>query len=489
MTRRCGGHSLCVSSGSISHFECKVHFTHDHNTDSHRHTRSNSSGNAHSQSRTKSLLTTPLALTDLIEADGSSPQPQRNSSTHDWALNTSSTTGSASSSSNGLYSGASGSLRPISRHTKSTSIDSLPRPPSSQSGVSASVGQHSGSGWSPTTTRSTGFNIDDYVSSDDDSFTTTTRKRPTAEGEEELLFKGSYGATGAELPGLLESMIMGANCSPLPPPSRVVGFRGTSQLLSNPSPLAEEAEEDDGEYDNDAAEGPDIDDVRPAGHRRGQPFTPPFSQTQHHAQQSAEQYRNFGGGGNKQSAKPRAQSNMTPSWLPSDDWVLRPGSRLSQIKRPTTASSTTSNPRPMSSESNDTSRPSPTSRGQSRLSAFGTFPIRNLTAADIEGVKRTNGSNSSSSTTANKKELATSSSGKEESDPAVLAVRLRKEAKSRKREEEARTIREKRMTRAFGRIDQDTLAALEEQDDGGEMETRGRTRVRIPKGKSVVIAS
>lgn len=453
-------------TGKLSHSQSKI--------DSHRHSRSNSSGNSHSKSRTKSLLTTPSALTDLIEAAGPSPQPQRNSSTHDWALNTSSTAGSASSSSNGLYSGASGSLRPISRHTKSTSIDSLPRPPSSQSGVSASVGQHSGSGWSPTTTRSTGFNIDDYVSSDDDSFTTTTKKRPTAEGEEELLFKGSYGATGAELPGLLESMIMGASCSL---PSRVVGVRGTSQLLSSPSPLAEEAEDD--EYDDDAAEGPDINDVRPMGHRRGQPFTPPFSQTQH-----AHSERNFGGG--KQSAKPRAQSNMTPSWLPSDDWVLRPGSRLSQIKRPTTSSSMTSNTGPLSSEDKNT-RPSSASRGQSRLSAFGTLPLRNMTPTNIEGVKRTNGGASSITSTSNK-EPATSRSGKEETDPAILAVRLRKEAKSRKREEEARTIREKRMTRAFGRIDEDTLAALEELDDG-EMETRGRTRVRIPKGKSVGIAS
>lgn len=348
--------------------------------------------------------------------------------------------------------------------------------------MSASVGQHSGSGWSPTTTRSTGFNIDDYVSSDDDSFITTTKKRPTAEGEEELLFKGSYGATGAELPGLLESMIMGASCSP--PPSRVVGFRGTtSQLLSSPSPLPEESEE--GEYDDDAAEGPDIDDVRPVGHRRGQPFTPPFSQTQH-----AHSERTLAGA--KQPAKPRAQSNMTPSWLPSDDWVLRPGSRLSQIKRPTTSSSTTSNPGPMSSEDNNVNnnaRPSPTSRGQSRLSAFGTLPLRDPTAADIEGVKRANGGGSSNSITSpSSKESATSWSGKEETDPAVLAVRLRKEAKSRKREEEARTIREKRMTRAFGRVDEDALAAQEEQDDG-EMETRGRTRVRIPKGKSVVITS
>lgn len=379
--------------------------------------------------------------------------------------------------------------------------------------MSASVGQQSGSGWSPTTTRSTGFNIDDYVSSDDDSFITTTKKRrPTAEGEEELLFKGSYGATGAALPGLLESMIFGGARSSSPPP-RVVGFRGTSQVFGNPPPLTEEEGEDGEEageaedFEEDAAEGPDIDDVRPMGHVRGQPFTPPFSQTQHYnyAQQQQQQggdrettyHRNLVG---KQlsAAKPRAQSNNTPSWLPSDDWV-RPGSRISgQIKRPTTSSSTTSNTGFMSSE--DGMR-SPTARGQTRLSALGTLPLRNPTvvAADLESVKKSTHGGSSS---INSKEPRTSWSGKDESssDPAAVAVRLRKEAKSRKREQEAKTIREKRMTRAFGsggggngggapRNDEEALAALQEQEGDGEMETRGRTRVRIPKGGKVVMIS
>lgn len=303
-----------------------------------------------------------------------------------------------------------------------------------------------------------------------------------------MLFKGSYGATGAALPGLLESMVFGASSSP----PRVVGFRGTRQLLSSPPPLTEEAGEDgeEEEYENDAAEGPDIDDVRPIGHVRGQPFTPPFSQTQHHAQGSdRDTCRSFAAGGWKQSAKPRAQSNMTPSWLPSDDWV-RPGSRISgQSKRPTTSSSTTSNTGFVSSEENTRPPPPPpsSSRGQMRLSALGTLPLRNMTDADTQGVKRTNDSSMRS------KELATSSSsGREESDPAAVAVRLRKEAKLRKREEEAKMIREKRMTRAFGgaRNDEDALAALQEQEGDEEMETRGRTRVRVPKGnKSVMIPS
>ncbi|KAK4126226.1 hypothetical protein N657DRAFT_299212 [Parathielavia appendiculata] len=53
------------------------------------------------------------------------------------------------------------------------------------------------------------FNIDDYLSSDAESLTAATTRsssrRPTAEGEEELLFnEGGYGAAGMQLPGLPE---------------------------------------------------------------------------------------------------------------------------------------------------------------------------------------------------------------------------------------------------------------------------------------------
>ncbi|KAG6365925.1 hypothetical protein INS49_000101 [Diaporthe citri] len=73
---------------------------------------------------------------------------------------------------------------------------------SAESFITASNGQH-GSDWSPVTNRSKNFNIDDYVSSDDDSFTTETKRaRSTAQGEEDLLFKPGYGITGAALPGL-----------------------------------------------------------------------------------------------------------------------------------------------------------------------------------------------------------------------------------------------------------------------------------------------
>lgn len=97
---------------------------------------------------------------------------------------------------------------PRSRHTASTSLDStrhaLSTRKSQDSSVSASYCRNgTSSGWSPITTRSTEFNIDDYVSSDDESITPSKKEScGTAEGEEDLLFKEGYGATGVALPGL-----------------------------------------------------------------------------------------------------------------------------------------------------------------------------------------------------------------------------------------------------------------------------------------------
>ncbi|KAM7206864.1 hypothetical protein V8F20_002570 [Naviculisporaceae sp. PSN 640] len=54
----------------------------------------------------------------------------------------------------------------------------------------------------------TNFNLDDYLSSDDDSITCGSR-RPRGEGEEELLFNDSgYGANGFQLPGLFDSLAL-----------------------------------------------------------------------------------------------------------------------------------------------------------------------------------------------------------------------------------------------------------------------------------------
>ncbi|ROW05584.1 hypothetical protein VSDG_00168 [Cytospora chrysosperma] len=143
------------------------------------------------------LLSSPLETDERA--------PERPSSTHNGTASEASKSESAGSSN--VYSVSSG--RPYSRHTASTSLDStshaLSIRKSEESSLSASNGQRGTSTcWSPETL-STGFNIDDYVSSDDDSFTIARKgPRPSAEGEEDLLFKPGYGITGVALPGLEE---------------------------------------------------------------------------------------------------------------------------------------------------------------------------------------------------------------------------------------------------------------------------------------------
>lgn len=131
-------------------------------------------------------------MSSPLEADEQSTV--QSGSVRNWSL--SETSRSDITGHSNVFSAASG--RSHSRHTANTSLDSK----SAESFITASNGQH-GSDWSPVTNRSKNFNIDDYVSSDDDSFTTETKRvRPTAQGEEELLFKAGYGITGAALPGL-----------------------------------------------------------------------------------------------------------------------------------------------------------------------------------------------------------------------------------------------------------------------------------------------
>ncbi len=94
--------------------------------------------------------------------------------------------------------------RPQSRHTANTSVD-LSNATPSLTKVPSHASLDSGAAMSPKTAKSSNFNIDDYLSSDDDSF--TEARRPRGEDEEALLFSDSgYGVTGFQLPGLLESI-------------------------------------------------------------------------------------------------------------------------------------------------------------------------------------------------------------------------------------------------------------------------------------------
>ncbi|ROW09705.1 hypothetical protein VMCG_02456 [Cytospora schulzeri] len=166
---------------------------------SQRHsTVSNSSEDQRGFHRPKSigLLSSPLEADEQV--------PERPSSTHNGS--TSEASKSESTGSSNVYS--MNSDRPHSRHTASTSLDSTQAfsiRKSEENSISVSKGQPAtSSSWSPETL-STAFNIDDYVSSDDESFTTARKRtRPSAEGEEDLLFKPGYGITGVALPGLEE---------------------------------------------------------------------------------------------------------------------------------------------------------------------------------------------------------------------------------------------------------------------------------------------
>ncbi|KAK0643579.1 hypothetical protein B0T16DRAFT_185688 [Cercophora newfieldiana] len=92
----------------------------------------------------------------------------------------------------------------LSRHTANTSIDLSQGAPSIIK-VPSHASLDSGAAFSPhnamPTNNNNNFNIDDYLSSDDDSI--AEPRRPRAEGEEQLLFSESgYGMSGFQLPGL-----------------------------------------------------------------------------------------------------------------------------------------------------------------------------------------------------------------------------------------------------------------------------------------------
>ncbi|CAK7231795.1 hypothetical protein SCUCBS95973_008041 [Sporothrix curviconia] len=116
----------------------------------------------------------------------------------------SSTAPTTSSSSSATYG------RPHSRHTASTSIDLSIAGPGSTLGSSL-VSTHSDTAKKmqspkpdakqpPALRQSPQFNIDDYVSSDDDSFIAGQAERSVS--EEDLLFGSGYGKNGMQLPGL-----------------------------------------------------------------------------------------------------------------------------------------------------------------------------------------------------------------------------------------------------------------------------------------------
>lgn len=366
-----------------------------------------------------------------------------------------SSNGSTSSSSN-IYSGGSG--RPASRHTKATSIDSTHQPLSSRksedSFLSTSHDQHGTStSWSPTTTRSTGFNIDDYISSDDESFTTEKRHcRPTAQGEEDLLFKGGYGINGA-LPGLLEPIDNG------PCPAPVVRFRRT-ESEDRQATTQHDAQADDPDAANSEDDRASVDRDLPVTLLR-------------HVRSSAEQgtQGTFGRRARGSSGQTRRYSGLIAPTGEYGEVSLTSGKTMTTVGKG------------MYDE-----MPVPC-RNQKRLSALGTLHGRNTDVSDaLEDQKSTNDVRSNSDKEMPKMEDTI----KEEVEKVdhTAAIKLRKEAKARKRAEDAKLTRERRLTRAFGPLEDDFADALTTQNEPEDLE-RGRTLVKSEgvkgKGKAVAV--
>ncbi|AEO66917.1 uncharacterized protein THITE_2115474 [Thermothielavioides terrestris NRRL 8126] len=161
--------------------------------------------------------TTSVALPDdILEY----PPPIRTRSMRGWSASSGTHSASESTVTASFTTASSRPFhRPPSLHTAGTSVD-LDAGPASPALKHASPGPahsdslhdtgdiHSepehGDNLNPPPP-SDAFNIDDYLSSDADSVTTPSR-RPTAEGEEELLFnEAGYGLGGMQLPGLPDS--------------------------------------------------------------------------------------------------------------------------------------------------------------------------------------------------------------------------------------------------------------------------------------------
>lgn len=150
--------------------------------------------------------------------------PVRTSSIRNWSISSTTPTTSDTSSNP--------SQRPQSRHTADTSVDlrtSFSAKNSSHGSLPSAVGACSVA-MSPKVVRSPAFNIDDYISSDDDDM---TPRRPRGEGEEDLLFQDTgYGMNGSLLPGLSDGMPLPGLSSSPPQSQRHLYPPRTSSALS-----------------------------------------------------------------------------------------------------------------------------------------------------------------------------------------------------------------------------------------------------------------
>jgi hypothetical protein len=346
--------------------------------------------------------------------------------------------------------------------------------------MTASNGLH-GSDWSPVTTRSRNFNIDDYISSDDESFTTPDRKpRPTAEGEEDLLFKTGYGITGAALPGL-EALGEETEYSAISKQNKrndSVSTQGSAAVASSPkdnrrifvtdcdlSPTLRHVRSDPedlymstfGRLMMGALQRPSTANAWEANEGPGN--TPP-EEEQHDGTYTPS-------GSSSYSDEPRSEADMKstvgslgglrPQRSESSFSVYSGGGTVTTTITGGAKATTTGWEDNNTYDGASTRAPR---RGLKRLSALGTLYGRSSSVGSFGASDR---GRPATAAGASDGCGVTMSSREEEEMRASDIIRRRKEDKNRKRSDGGlRSIREKRLTEAFGRPDHDGIARLRE---------------------------
>ncbi|ROW16687.1 hypothetical protein VPNG_01745 [Cytospora leucostoma] len=352
---------------------------------------------------------------------------------------------SDSTAESNVKSGSSGG--PRSRHTASTSLDST-RPAlsirkSEGSSLSASnFRPGTSSGWSPTTTRSTEFNIDDHISSDDESIITPRKhSRVTAEGEEGLLFKEGYGVAGVALPGL-------------------EALEGDAVYFAR---YSKESRRISVSSDGSAAIA-----AGPVDNRLDMAREIPTPSMQGSVPDGVLYSSTFG-----RSSMPDHLMYLAVSTIQGDDGDISPAEEFYEVPKLLPGTTTAGN------ENGEYHGMDALEQGATCLSALGTPQYRIV------------GSDATPTTS------ATRTMKQESGDVGIgTAVRLRKDEKARKRAEELRSTREKRLTRALGKIEDDKATAkLEAQvgdaeegpDRGGKRDVVGGDTRPLPSEQDVKV--
>ncbi|PSR78026.1 hypothetical protein BD289DRAFT_486228 [Coniella lustricola] len=381
--------------------------------------------------------TSPISSKDLTD-DSEHEMPLLASCIRDWELLTPCNSISVSNASN-MQSASSG--RPTSRHTNATSVDSAHYWSSCKSydscfSANRTQQDNSASDWSATKPMWTGFNIDDYVSSDEDFLGSDEAvRRPTAAGEEDLLFNSSFGTLGAALPGLRESV--DEDCS------------RASQRRRGP-PMA-----------STATVAADMEKAR-LGNVQDILFTSPRPAPQLPG-------KNHRGTFGRESTRPIVNNVGVKDAISGDvSGVL--------AEEPSGSSEMTDRRHTLRRSSSDVGlyeQNLAACRGQSRLSALGA-----LNGGKIDSAISLGSSQDSTNKSSGKEDTKTRENNNNNNKfDHITAIRLRKQAKALQRARNAEVFHARRATAAFGTVEREAIATAARQDDWEGIE-RGRSLIR-----------